>query len=190
MKEIAKRGAADEDAKRRLAELKAPLEKLHADFLARLSSAGLDEAQVEKVKDAMTYNVVHVTYDAFCRMLPNLTGEQKDYILTTLKTAREEAMDGGSSEEKHAVFGRYKGRINNYLSKQGYDLKQATKDWQERERGGKPSASRAATQPRGAEVKWSSPATGAEILGRLRVPPPDAQQQQLATVVYLKNLSL
>ena len=34
-------------------------------------------------------------------------------------------MDRASSKEKHAVFGKYKGRINNYLSKQGYDLKQA-----------------------------------------------------------------
>jgi len=37
-------------------------------------------------------------------------------------------MDGGSSEEKHAEFGKYKGRINNYLSKAGYDMKQAEKD--------------------------------------------------------------
>ncbi len=36
-----------------------------------------------------------------------------------LKPAREEAMDGGSAKDKTAVFQRYKGRINNYLSKQG-----------------------------------------------------------------------
>jgi hypothetical protein len=28
-------------------------------------------------------------------------------------------MDGGSSDEKTAIFQRYKGKINNYLSKQG-----------------------------------------------------------------------
>ena len=44
-------------------------------------------------------------------------------IKTWLVEARELAMDGGSSNEKHAVFGKYKGRINNYLSKAGYDLK-------------------------------------------------------------------
>ena len=32
-------------------------------------------------------------------------------------------MDGSTSDEKHAVFGKYKGRINNYLSKAGYDAK-------------------------------------------------------------------
>jgi hypothetical protein len=36
-------------------------------------------------------------------------------------------MDGCSSEEKHAIFGKYKGRINNYLSSQGIDLKAAEK---------------------------------------------------------------
>jgi hypothetical protein len=36
-----------------------------------------------------------------------------------LKEAREEAMDAGSAPEKTAIFQRYKGKINNYLSKQG-----------------------------------------------------------------------
>ena len=30
------------------------------------------------------------------------------------------------------MFGKYKGRINNYLSQQGYDLKQEERSWQER----------------------------------------------------------
>ncbi|HOB33816.1 MAG TPA: DUF3826 domain-containing protein, partial [Verrucomicrobiota bacterium] len=33
------------------------------------------------------------------------------------------AMDQGSSNEKHAIFNKYKGRINNYLVRAGYDLK-------------------------------------------------------------------
>ncbi|MCY1460862.1 hypothetical protein D9M71_784570 [compost metagenome] len=65
-------------------------------------------------------------------MLPNLTAEQKDYIYKALVEAREHAMDGGSSKEKHGWFGKYKGRINNYLSKQGYDLNKESKDWHER----------------------------------------------------------
>jgi hypothetical protein len=51
-----------------------------------------------------------------------------------LKEAREEAMDGGSSQEKDAVFGRYKGKINNYLSKQGHNVKQAYQDWGARQK--------------------------------------------------------
>ena len=57
---------------------------------------------------------------------------QKKYIYNALVEAREHAMDGGSSKEKHAWFGKYKGRINNYLSKQGYDLNKESKDWHER----------------------------------------------------------
>lgn len=119
------------DGKPRVEEIKASLKKPHDEFVAALK-AELSDEQVEKVKDGMTYNVVRVTYDGYCQMLPTLTDAQKSEILATLKTAREEAMDGGSSEEKHAIFGRYKGRINNYLSKQGYDLKTASKEWQGR----------------------------------------------------------
>ena len=41
-------------------------------------------------------------------------------------------MDEGSSEKKHGVFGKYKGKINNYLSAAGYDMKKESKAWQER----------------------------------------------------------
>jgi len=40
-----------------------------------------------------------------------------------LKEARELAIDGGSAEEKTAIFGKYKGKINNYLSAQGHNKK-------------------------------------------------------------------
>jgi hypothetical protein len=43
-------------------------------------------------------------------------------------------MDAGSSDEKHKWFGKYKGRINNYLSSRGYDLKKRSKEWEERVR--------------------------------------------------------
>jgi hypothetical protein len=49
-----------------------------------------------------------------------------------LVEARELAMDEGSSEKKHAVFGKYKGRINNYLSAEGYDMKKEGEDWGKR----------------------------------------------------------
>jgi hypothetical protein len=87
----------------------------------------------------MTYNVVKVTYDAQCDMIPTLKNEEKAQILTWLKEARELAIDAESSKKKHEVFGKYKGRINNYLSKQGYDLNKEREDWYERvkARGGK-----------------------------------------------------
>ena len=49
--------------------------------------------------------------------------EQKTKIKGWLIEAREQAMDGESAEKKTEIFGKYKGRIANYLSSQGYDLK-------------------------------------------------------------------
>jgi Protein of unknown function (DUF3826) len=103
-------------------ETKPALDKLHGEFLAKLS-AELSPEQVDKVKDGMTYGVVHVTYNVYLKMYPELTEEQKRQIMAWLVEARELAMDQGTSNEKHAVFGKYKGRINNYLSKAGYDAK-------------------------------------------------------------------
>ena len=106
---------AGEDADKKIAQL-------HGQFLTRLSKE-LNPAQVEGVKDGMTYNVLHVTYRAYQEMLPDLTEEQKAHILADLTEAREHAMDAESSEKKHAWFGKYKGRINNYLSAAGIDTK-------------------------------------------------------------------
>ncbi len=101
--------------------------QLHRYFVARLATE-LTPEQVNKVKDGMTYGVVQVTYNRYLEMLPDLSDDQKREILANLLEAREYAMDAGSSEEKHKIFGQYKGRINNYVSKAGYNLKQAEKD--------------------------------------------------------------
>jgi len=102
------------------------LNELHRRFVARLS-VELSPAQIEKVKDGLTYGVVQITYNRYLELLPDLNDEQKREILATLLEAREHAMDGGSSDEKHAIFGKFKGRINNYISAQGFDLKAAEK---------------------------------------------------------------
>ena len=80
----------------------------------------------------MTYRVMPLTYKAYLDMLLNLTGEQKAKIYNWLKEARELAMDEGSSDDKHGVFGKYKGKINNYLSSLGYNMKAEEKAWQQR----------------------------------------------------------
>lgn len=112
-------------------QIKSSLKASHGKFLADLSEV-LTPAQVERVKNQMTYNKVKVTYDAYCEIVPNLTDVQKKRMLELLHEAREEAMDGGSAEEKSAVFNKFKGKINNYLTAEGHDLKQAYKDWGER----------------------------------------------------------
>lgn len=112
------------------------LYKLHASYIAALSSE-LTLEQVDQVKDGMTYGVLEHTYKAYMDLLPDLSDEQKRYIYKNLVEAREFAIDAGSSKEKHGWFGKYKGRINNYLSKAGYDLKQAENERKENKNSGK-----------------------------------------------------
>lgn len=107
------------------------LYRSHFAFDANLSLF-LDEAGIETVKDVMTYNVVKVTYDAQCDMIPTLKEEEKVQILAWLKEAREFAIDAEGSRKKHEAFGKYKGRINNYLSKRGYDLTKEREEWAKR----------------------------------------------------------
>lgn len=107
------------------------LYRSHFAFDAALS-LWLDAAQTERVKDVMTYNVVKVTYDAQLDMIPTLKEEEKAQILAWLKEARELAVDAESSKAKHAAFGKYKGRINNYLSRRGYDLTKEREEWAKR----------------------------------------------------------
>lgn len=107
------------------------IDSLHPVFITSLRQ-DLDTTQVNTVKDGMTYDVLHVTYNAYQEMLPALTDAQKQQIYAWLVEAREHAMDAESSDKKHAVFGKYKGRINNYLSAQGINMKQATDEWQKR----------------------------------------------------------
>lgn len=107
------------------------LKQLHAHFIALLQQE-LTATQIEKVKDGMTYRVLPVTWAAYMDMLQHLTKEQKDKMYAWLLEARELAMDEGSSDAKHAVFGKYKGRINNYLSAEGYDMKKEGEEWQKR----------------------------------------------------------
>jgi Spy/CpxP family protein refolding chaperone len=104
-------------------ESKSQTDKLHVEFLARLA-VELTPEQVDQVKDGLTYGVLPLTYGVYLKMYPELTEEQKAQIKAWLIEARELAMDGGTAREKHAVFGKYKGRINNYLSRAGYDSKQ------------------------------------------------------------------
>ena len=105
------------------------LAERHFAFVARLT-AELTPAQVEQIKDGMTYGVAPNTFRVYQQMLPNLTTEQRTQIHAWLLEAREHAMQAGSAEEKHGWFGKYKGRINNYLSQAGIDMKAAEKNLQ------------------------------------------------------------
>ena len=118
---------------KRLAEAQcdSKLYRSHFGFDADLSRY-LKPHEVERVKDVMTFNVVKVTYDAYCDMIPTLQAEEKEQILAWLKEGRELAIDAESSKKKHEVFGKYKGRINNYLSRRGYDIQKEREAWEQR----------------------------------------------------------
>lgn len=107
------------------------LYKSHFGFIADLS-VYLTDAEVETVKDVLTYNVVNITYKAQCDMIPTLKEEEKVQILAWLKEGREYAIDAESSKKKHEAFGKYKGRINNWLSKRGYNLTKEREEWAKR----------------------------------------------------------
>lgn len=112
-------------------EKEAALYRSHFAFAADLSLF-INESQIEAVKDAMTYGVVKVTYDATLDMIPTLQEVEKAQIMAWLKEAREFAVDAENSNKKHEAFGKYKGRINNYLSKRGYNLVKEREAWYKR----------------------------------------------------------
>ncbi|KAB4461541.1 DUF3826 domain-containing protein [Bacteroides thetaiotaomicron] len=112
-------------------EKDAALYRSHFAFPASLSLF-LNEEQIEAVKDGMTYGVVKVTYEATLDMIPSLKEEEKVQIYVWLVEAREFAMDAENSNKKHAAFGKYKGRINNYLAKRGYNLTKEREEWAKR----------------------------------------------------------
>jgi hypothetical protein len=129
--ESTEKAAVDEAIKEEEEKKAVMLKQQHAAFLTHLKGL-LTDIQIDKVKNGMTYNVLNVTYTAYLDMLLNLTKEQKEKIYNWLVEARELAMDEGSSNDKHKVFGKYKGRINNYLSAAGIDMKKEEKEWQSR----------------------------------------------------------
>ena len=107
--------------------------KLRQDFFDKLAG-DLTPEQIEKVKNGLTYNVLPLTFGVYQEMMPDLTAEQKQQILAWLTEARDLAITAGSSDKKHECFRKYKGRINNYLSKQGIDMKKAERDLAERKK--------------------------------------------------------
>ena len=111
---------------------------LHAEFLTKLAN-NLSPAQIEIVKDRMTYGRLKLNYDAYCQIIPGLTDREKAMILEALKLAREEAMSGGSADEKAATFEKYKDQINKRLAEGGHDVAKATQEWEARQAAARPA---------------------------------------------------
>ncbi|MEA5460381.1 DUF3826 domain-containing protein [Arcicella sp. LKC2W] len=107
------------------------LNQIHKDYLKSLRHE-LSKEQIEGVKNGMTYSVFPNTFRAYQEMMPDLSKKQKKQLYNYLYEAREHAMDAESSDKKHAWFGKYKGRINNYLSKEGIDMKVVSLAWEKK----------------------------------------------------------
>ncbi len=110
---------------------KSVIDQKHQEYIQLLQKK-LSSTQIEKVKDGMTYGVLKNTYNAYVDMIPALTETQKKKIYDWLVEARELAMDGETSDAKHGMFNKYKGKINNYLSAEGYNITEERKKWEER----------------------------------------------------------
>ena len=121
--------ADDNAALDKIASVYATFKPQHDKFITDLSVV-LTPAQVETVKDAITVGKVKFTYDVYLQIFPTLTDAQKAVVLQDLKAAREEAIDCEAMKEISAFFKKYKIIIeDNYLTAQGYDPKQARKDF-------------------------------------------------------------
>ncbi|WP_293936496.1 DUF3826 domain-containing protein [Sphingobacterium sp. UBA5996] len=101
---------------------------LNQAFVIRLKQV-LTPAEVEAVKNGMTYHVYPNTVKAYQDMIPGLSKDEVHMIDSLLYEARDFAMQAESSEKKHAWFGKYKGKINNYLASHGYNLKEEGDKW-------------------------------------------------------------
>ena len=121
----------------KLAAVYAGFKPQHEQFLADLSAV-LTPEQVEAVKDALTINKVKITYDVYLQIFPKLTDAQKAVVLEKLKAAREESLNCEALTEKSAFFKKYKIQIeDDYLTAQGYDPKQARKDFAAQQKAAK-----------------------------------------------------
>jgi hypothetical protein len=93
----------------------------------------LNKDQIELVKNEMTGNGLHKEYARFQQLLPDMKEDHKAEVYKHLVEARENALNVLTSRERNQWFIKYRGRANNYLSKQGYDLRKATEELEKRQ---------------------------------------------------------
>lgn len=120
----------------------AELEKARDALYGGLDAEQLTEAQKLVIKNGLSANHYRINYDAFLNLVPTLTDEEKQYIHEQLAEVCERAILLNSGEAKGELFKNRRGRINNYLSERGYDLKALSEVRNARLRSGTPS-----TQP-------------------------------------------
>jgi hypothetical protein len=122
------------DAKR------AALLKAREALYAGMNVEKLTAEQQLVVKNGLSANHFKINYDAFIDLVPKLTDEEKTYIHTQLAEVCDEAVLLNVGTEKGELFHKTRGRINNYLSKRGYDLKALSVERNARNQAAKPAS--------------------------------------------------
>jgi hypothetical protein len=122
------------DAKR------AALLKAREELYAGMSVEKLTAEQQLVVKNGLSANHFKINYDAFIDLVPKLTDEEKAYIHAQLAEVCDEAVLLNAGTEKGELFHKTRGRINNYLSKRGYDLKALSQERNARNQAAKPAS--------------------------------------------------
>jgi hypothetical protein len=98
-------------------------------------NALMTPTQVERIKDGITEDWFHRTLQVYDEMVPELTYPQRAHIVGLLAEMRENAMLelGTSAQEKWVD--KYRGIINNWLVKEGYDFGALSKAYSEKKAG-------------------------------------------------------
>lgn len=99
------------------------LEAERAALYAGLEAEKLNAEERLVVLNGLSANYYRINYDAFVDLVPDLTDAQKAFIHEQLFDAFDEAILLNSGSAKGELFIKRRGRINNYLSEQGYDLR-------------------------------------------------------------------
>ena len=79
--------------------------------------------QVEAILDKHTVGKVAFTLTGYRAIVPHLTQEEETFIVTSLKQAREEAVDYKNMNEISAIFKIHKTQIEQYLNANGRNWK-------------------------------------------------------------------
>ena len=89
----------------------------------------LTEEQVEAILDKYTVGKVAFTLKGYQAIVPDLTKEEEEHIVSLLKKAREQAVDYKSMKQISAVFEIYKTQCEQYLNSNGRDWRQLFRDY-------------------------------------------------------------
>jgi len=111
---------------------KSSVDKQRDQYFEKLSDF-INKGQIEAVKNEMTANGLNEEYTKFQQLLPDMKEDHKAQVYKYLVEARENALNVLTSRERNQWFAKYRGRANNYLSKQGYNLRKATEELEKKQ---------------------------------------------------------